>query len=222
MNNSHNINFYRNFVLDFKLKKCSSGWKIDLFCYSYMVKYLCVMDKSLIIIGKPQDFSSAMKDFADANVDIHRCLDHYDAIDFIKNEYVEAKHDLVIAFCGTSEKVSTVVSEHTHKVPGHSIGVVLCEGAEYGKTFDTLQHMANQKAAEMIVSQNQSYDIGEFALALMNKTIEQVMSLRPSILDFELQHRNKQHYYILSNQKIPMKYKFPKRSCGLQRKILRK
>lgn len=181
------------------------------------------MDK-LIIIGKNQDFSLIAKKFEELNLEVRCCSDHYDAIDLIKEEFVESrpKHGLVVACCGTPEGIDSTIMSHIHDVPEHSIGVILCDPVEFHQTFESLQRMANERAAEIISAQSRLSDIGEFALELVKKTFEQVEDAREILQRCELLTEKKQHYFTPRNQKIPANNRLSNRNLGIKRKILRR
>lgn len=187
------------------------------------------MDK-LIIVGKNQDFSLIAKKFEELALDVHCCADHYDAIDLIKEEFIESrpKHGLVVACCGTPEGIDSTIMSHIHDVPEHSIGVILCDPVEFHQTFESLQHMANERAAEIISAQSRLSDIGEFALQLMQKTFEQVEEARETLLRNDLLLNNelfvgkKQRFFIPRNQRITVNNRFSNKNFCLPRKILKR
>lgn len=177
------------------------------------------MNKSLIIIGKSLDFSLVAKNFAGMALDVSCCANHYDAIDFIREEIVESrsKDGLVVACCGTSVSIDSTIMNYVHQVPEHSIGVILCDPVEFHATLESLQRMEKRSA------QRHLSDIGVFSLELIQKTFEQVEDLSKVLRVNDLiLVEHKQQFFAPRNQKIPAKHKFANRNLGLQRKILRR
>ena len=131
--------------------------------------------------------------------------------------------DLSVVACGCSgpKDFSSVAIKETLDVSKHGIGIALFD-VKKPCSMDELQKLANEKIEEIIARESQ-LDIGEFAIELMEKTLQDVKNLREIAVDNnENLVSGVNNYYIPRNQRINLPNKYSHKNFRHHRKILRK